>query len=257
MAEVRHAEVNWSGDLQTGAGIIKYVTSGVFSRLPVSWASRTSAHNGKTSPEELLAAAHASCFSMAFSARLGKNGTPPQDLNVRAEVTFDQVDGGLEGHDLQAHRPGRGRRHRRCDVPAARRGRSRQLPDLEGPRRERPAVRRRAARRGLSFDVHPLGGVRLSPPPLARAAGRGHRGRLRGARTGRRGQPHDRRLARPDVRIRAGRGSARAGLRRRPIGVHRPLPVDRPGRRRDVRRRSRPRSPRRWPRSSASTASPA
>ena len=94
MGEVRHAEVNWSGDLQTGAGIIKYVTSGVFSRLPVSWASRTSAHNGKTSPEELLAAAHASCFSMAFSARLGKNGTPPADLNVRAEVTFDQVDGG-------------------------------------------------------------------------------------------------------------------------------------------------------------------
>ena len=94
MAEVRHAEVNWSGDLQTGAGLIKYVTSGVLSRLPVSWASRTSAHNGKTSPEELLAAAHASCFSMAFSARLGKNGTPPADLNVRAEVTFDQVDGG-------------------------------------------------------------------------------------------------------------------------------------------------------------------
>jgi osmotically inducible protein OsmC len=94
MGEVRHAEVNWSGDLQTGSGVIKYVTSGVFSRLPVSWASRTSAHNGKTSPEELLAAAHASCFSMAFSARLGKNGTPPSDLNVRAEVTFDQVDGG-------------------------------------------------------------------------------------------------------------------------------------------------------------------
>lgn len=94
MAEVRHAEVNWSGDLQTGAGVIKYVTSGVFSRLPVSWASRTSAHNGKTSPEELLAAAHASCFSMAFSARLGKNGTPPTNLNVKAEVTFDQVDGG-------------------------------------------------------------------------------------------------------------------------------------------------------------------
>jgi len=94
MAEVRHAEVSWSGDLQTGAGIIKYVTSGVFSRLPVSWASRTSAHNGKTSPEELLAAAHAACFSMAFSARLGKNGTPPSDLTVRADVTFDQVDGG-------------------------------------------------------------------------------------------------------------------------------------------------------------------
>ena len=94
MGETRHAEVNWSGDLQTGAGVIKYVSSGVFSRLPVSWASRTTAHNGKTSPEELLAAAHAACFSMAFSARLGKNGTPPKDLNVKVEVTFDNASGG-------------------------------------------------------------------------------------------------------------------------------------------------------------------
>jgi osmotically inducible protein OsmC len=94
MAEVRTANVTWSGDLASGSGMITYVTSGVFSRLPISWAARTSAHNGKTSPEELLAAAHASCFSMAFSARLGKNGTPPTNLDVRAEVTFDQVDGG-------------------------------------------------------------------------------------------------------------------------------------------------------------------
>src|SRR5689334_8182710 len=94
MAEVRNAQVTWTGDLLTGGGTIDYVSSGVFSRMPVSWAARTGPHNGKTSPEELLAAAHASCFSMAFSARLGKNGTPPADLNVRAEVTFDQVDGG-------------------------------------------------------------------------------------------------------------------------------------------------------------------
>jgi len=94
MAEVRTANATWSGDLASGSGMITYVTSGVFSRLPISWAARTSAHNGKTSPEELLAAAHASCFSMAFSARLGKNGTPPTNLDVRAEVTFDQVDGG-------------------------------------------------------------------------------------------------------------------------------------------------------------------
>ena len=94
MAEVRTANVTWSGDLASGSGMITYVTSGVFSRLPISWAARTSAHNGKTSPEELLAAAHASCFSMAFSARLGKNGTPPTNLDVRAEVTFDQVDCG-------------------------------------------------------------------------------------------------------------------------------------------------------------------
>jgi lipoyl-dependent peroxiredoxin len=94
MAEVRTANATWSGDLASGSGMITYVTSGVFSRLPVSWAARTSDHGGKTSPEELLAAAHASCFSMAFSARLGKNGTPPALLETKAAVTFDQVDGG-------------------------------------------------------------------------------------------------------------------------------------------------------------------
>ena len=94
MAEVRTANVVWSGDLASGSGMITYVTSGVFSRLPISWGSRTSAHDGKTSPEELLAAAHASCFSMAFSARLDKNGTPATNLEVRAEVTFEQLESG-------------------------------------------------------------------------------------------------------------------------------------------------------------------
>lgn len=94
MAEVRHAMATWAGDLLTGAGTIDYVSSGAFSRMPVSWAARTTAHNGKTSPEELLAAAHAACFSMAFSARLAKNGTPATKLSVRAEVTFDNASGG-------------------------------------------------------------------------------------------------------------------------------------------------------------------
>ena len=94
MAELRTANVVWNGDLLTGSGLITYLTSGVVSRLPVSWASRTSAHNGKTSPEELLAAAHASCFSMAFSARLAKNETPPTKLDVKVEVTFDNASGG-------------------------------------------------------------------------------------------------------------------------------------------------------------------
>jgi osmotically inducible protein OsmC len=94
MAEVRHAMVTWTGDLISGAGTIDYVSSGAFSRMPVSWASRTSAHNGRTSPEELLAAAHAACFSMAFSSRLAKNGTPAAKLDVRAEVTFDNASGG-------------------------------------------------------------------------------------------------------------------------------------------------------------------
>jgi len=94
MAEVRTANVVWNGDLVSGSGMITYVSSGVFSRLPISWASRTSAHDGRTSPEELLAAAHASCFSMAFSARLAKNGTPAQSLDVKVDVTFDQGESG-------------------------------------------------------------------------------------------------------------------------------------------------------------------
>src|SRR5947207_6278903 len=94
MAAARHASVVWNGGLTDGSGMITYLSSGVVSRLPISWASRTSAHDGKTSPEELLAAAHASCFSMAFSSRLAKNGTPPTELDVRAEVTFDQLESG-------------------------------------------------------------------------------------------------------------------------------------------------------------------
>ena len=72
--EVRTASVVWNGDLINGSGMITYVSSGVFSRLPISWGARTGPHGGKTSPEELLAAAHASCFSMAFSSRLATFG---------------------------------------------------------------------------------------------------------------------------------------------------------------------------------------
>jgi len=99
MAEIRHASVVWNGGLTDGSGMITYLSSGVVSRLPISWASRTSAHEGKTSPEELLAAAHASCFSMALSSRLAKNGTPPTQLDVRAEVTFDNASGGWKVTD--------------------------------------------------------------------------------------------------------------------------------------------------------------
>ncbi|HLX34853.1 MAG TPA: OsmC family peroxiredoxin [Candidatus Limnocylindrales bacterium] len=94
MAEIRYAMATWAGDLVNGAGTIDYVSSGAFARMPVTWASRTSAHNGKTSPEELLAAAHAACFSMAFSSRLAKNGTPATTLTVKVEITFDNSGGG-------------------------------------------------------------------------------------------------------------------------------------------------------------------
>ena len=94
MGITRYADVTWSGSLIDGAGSIDYVSSGAFSRQPVTWASRTEDHNGRTSPEELIAAAHASCFSMAFSARLANNGTPAAKLSVNATVSFDKGDAG-------------------------------------------------------------------------------------------------------------------------------------------------------------------
>jgi osmotically inducible protein OsmC len=92
MAAIRRADVTWEGDLASGSGRVSASTSQAFSQLPVTWASRTEAANGRTSPEELIAAAHASCFAMALSFGLGNAGTPPQRLEVSAAVTFDRVD---------------------------------------------------------------------------------------------------------------------------------------------------------------------
>ena len=77
MAAVRTATVTWNGDLTSGEGSVSAGTSELFTDLPVSWSSRTEDPDGRTSPEELLAAAHASCFAMAFSGGLAKRGTPP------------------------------------------------------------------------------------------------------------------------------------------------------------------------------------
>lgn len=94
MAAIRRAEARWSGPLTTGSGTVSAVSSNVFTDLPVSWAARTESPEGMTSPEELVAAAHAACFSMALSAALARAGTPPERLDVSAEVTFDKVDAG-------------------------------------------------------------------------------------------------------------------------------------------------------------------
>ena len=94
MAATRTADVTWKGSLADGEGSIDHVTSGSFARLPVTWASRTEAPDGRTSPEELVASAHASCYAMAFSGSLGRNGTPPASLEVTATVTFDKVESG-------------------------------------------------------------------------------------------------------------------------------------------------------------------
>ena len=74
MAATRRAEATWQGNLTAGSGTVSASSSGVFADLPVTWASRTETSNGKTSPEELIAAAHASCFSMALSNELNKAG---------------------------------------------------------------------------------------------------------------------------------------------------------------------------------------
>ena len=89
----RRAEAVWDGDLLSGAGTVSAATSGAFTSLDVSWASRTETPE-VTSPEELVAAAHASCYCMALSAGLGRAGTPPTRLEVSATVTFQQVEGG-------------------------------------------------------------------------------------------------------------------------------------------------------------------
>jgi osmotically inducible protein OsmC len=91
MAATREARAVWNGDLMSGSGTVGAISSGKFTDLPVSWSARTEAPGGRTSPEELLAAAHASCFAMALSGALAKAGTPPKRLEVSSKVTFDKV----------------------------------------------------------------------------------------------------------------------------------------------------------------------
>ena len=88
MATDRTAEVTWHGSLMEGAGTIDRVGSGAFGPLDVTWASRAEDPAGRTSPEELIAAAHAACFSMALSHALAQDGTPPDELKTSATVTF-------------------------------------------------------------------------------------------------------------------------------------------------------------------------
>jgi osmotically inducible protein OsmC len=94
MAAIRRAEATWSGPLATGSGAVSAVSSGAFSGLPTTWAARTETSDGRTSPEELVAAAHATCYSMALSGALTRAGTPPDRLDVSAAVTFDKLEAG-------------------------------------------------------------------------------------------------------------------------------------------------------------------
>lgn len=88
----REAQIVWEGALATGAGTVAS-GSGALGQLPVTWGSRTKQPDGKTSPEELIAGAHASCFAMALSLILGEAHTPPERLTVKAECTLAEVEG--------------------------------------------------------------------------------------------------------------------------------------------------------------------
>jgi osmotically inducible protein OsmC len=92
----------------SGSGQFSLESSGILTDSPVTWAARTEQPGGKTSPEELLAAAHASCFAMAFSATLGRRGTPPERLEVEAVAGFNRKpEGGWKVATMDLHVRGR------------------------------------------------------------------------------------------------------------------------------------------------------
>src|SRR3954447_18268100 len=102
MATTRSADAHWEGSLDEGAGTVALSTTGL-ATFDVTWAARSQDATDKTSPEELLAAAHATCFSMALASRLAKAGAPPEALDTRADVTF-QPGEGITGIVLTAGR---------------------------------------------------------------------------------------------------------------------------------------------------------
>jgi len=89
---VREADVVWEGTVARGSGVVTAVSSGAF-ELPTTIASRVGDPEGKTSPEELLAAAHATCFVTSLGSELARAGTPPERLDVRCTITMDEVAG--------------------------------------------------------------------------------------------------------------------------------------------------------------------
>lgn len=128
MATTRTAHTVWNGALQDGEGTVTFDSSGIGSQ-PVSWPARAEEANGRTSPEELIAGAHSSCFCMALSGALGKAGTPPTRLTARAEVTFQPgtgitgihltVEGEVPGIDAEAFKEAAEGAKRNCPVSQA------------------------------------------------------------------------------------------------------------------------------------------
>ena len=92
MATNRTSKTHWEGSLMEGAGSVSLESSGI-GTYDVTWASRAEDANGRTSPEELIAAAHSACYSMALSHALAGSGTPPQSIDTQADVAFQPGEG--------------------------------------------------------------------------------------------------------------------------------------------------------------------
>ena len=133
MAAERRANVVWRGNLFQGSGTFDLASSEAVQGLPVTWASRTERPDGKTSPEELIAAAHASCFAMAFSNTLAEQGNDPEELNISAVCTFDaaqlkittivlDVRGKVPGLDAEGFQNAADQAEQGCPVSNALRG---------------------------------------------------------------------------------------------------------------------------------------
>ena len=128
----RIARATWQGDLFEGSGTVSAVSSGLFSEAAVTWASRTEDPGDKTSPEELIAAAHAACFCMALSNELSSRGHPPARLEVQATCTFQpgtgittmaiDVGADVPGADDAAFREGLDAAEQSCPVSNSLRG---------------------------------------------------------------------------------------------------------------------------------------
>jgi osmotically inducible protein OsmC len=129
VATERRAQVTWRGDLMSGSGVVDSVSSGAFGGLGVSWKARAEEPGGKTSPEELIAAAHAACFSMALSHGLAQDGHAPEQLESSATVMFQPgegitkialtVEGRVPGMDEDAFRAAAEQAKENCPVSTA------------------------------------------------------------------------------------------------------------------------------------------
>ena len=130
MAE-RKASAKWEGDLFEGSGTVSALSSGLFTDAAVTWASRTEESGGKTSPEELIASAHAACFCMALSNELSQRGNKPQRIEIEATCTFEdgkittmqlKVTAEVPGADEAAFREGVDAAEGSCPVSNALKG---------------------------------------------------------------------------------------------------------------------------------------